>query len=519
MLSLTVNNVSFSYPQTGDNNWGDGASNWANAVTNGMLQKAGGNFTLTADVNFGPNFGLLSQYFTTRSSNPAAAGILRLANNEGIAWRNFANGADKVLKVNASDQLEYAGAVILSSISVSNNKALASNGSGQIVSSVTTDTELSYVNGVTSAIQTQLNTKITASSSDTLTNKTIAAGSNTISGLANANLSGSAAISNANLANMNANTIKGNNTGGAATPSDLTVPQLAAMLTNPTIQKFTSTGSTVGWIFTVTAANATAGATYTNNGNTYTVVNTIAGGTLLWATQASAPQASGTLTKSAGTGDATITFSAAQAYATYTTASNVKYIRVVMVGAGGGGGGSGSTSGTAATDGSASTFGVVLLSAGGGLKGARDADGGAGGASSLGSGPIGIAISGGAGGGSGRQNSAASTATPSIVGGQGASSAFGGAGSGGSAGTTGAGSAGGANTGGGGGGAYASANNNIFSGSGGGSGGYVDAIITSPSASYPYSVGAGGTGQAAGTGGAAGGNGGSGQVVVYEYYQ
>ena len=38
-------------------------------------------------------------------------------------------------------------------------------------------------------------------STDTLTNKTIAAGSNTISGLTNSNLSGSAAISNANLAN------------------------------------------------------------------------------------------------------------------------------------------------------------------------------------------------------------------------------------------------------------------------------------------------------------------------------
>ena len=38
-------------------------------------------------------------------------------------------------------------------------------------------------------------------STDTLTNKTIAAGSNTISGLVNANLSGSAGITNANLAN------------------------------------------------------------------------------------------------------------------------------------------------------------------------------------------------------------------------------------------------------------------------------------------------------------------------------
>jgi len=42
---------------------------------------------------------------------------------------------------------------------------------------------------------------ITDSSTDTLTNKTIAAGSNTITGLTNSNLSGSAGITNANLAN------------------------------------------------------------------------------------------------------------------------------------------------------------------------------------------------------------------------------------------------------------------------------------------------------------------------------
>ena len=34
---------------------------------------------------------------------------------------------------------------------------------------------MAYVKGVTSAIQTQLNTKITASSTDTLTNKTLTA--------------------------------------------------------------------------------------------------------------------------------------------------------------------------------------------------------------------------------------------------------------------------------------------------------------------------------------------------------
>lgn len=62
--------------------------------------------------------------------------------------------------------------------------------------------------------------------------------------------------------------------------------------------------------FTVTSANATAGATYTNNGQTFTVTDTIAASTVLFCTGTGAPTASGTLTKTSGTGDATITFSA-----------------------------------------------------------------------------------------------------------------------------------------------------------------------------------------------------------------
>lgn len=63
--------------------------------------------------------------------------------------------------------------------------------------------------------------------------------------------------------------------------------------------------------FTVTSANATVGATYTNNGVTYTVNKTIAAGTILVCTAAAGSVTSGaTLTKASGTGDATITFSA-----------------------------------------------------------------------------------------------------------------------------------------------------------------------------------------------------------------
>jgi hypothetical protein len=65
--------------------------------------------------------------------------------------------------------------------------------------------------------------------------------------------------------------------------------------------------------FTVTSASATVGATYTNNGYTFTVLATISGGTTLLCSGTGNPLASGTLTKAIGTGDATITFSAAVA--------------------------------------------------------------------------------------------------------------------------------------------------------------------------------------------------------------
>jgi hypothetical protein len=63
--------------------------------------------------------------------------------------------------------------------------------------------------------------------------------------------------------------------------------------------------------FTVTAANATLGAVYSNNGATFTVLSTITGGTTLSCSGNGVSSSSGTLTKVSGTGDSTITFSAA----------------------------------------------------------------------------------------------------------------------------------------------------------------------------------------------------------------
>lgn len=200
---------------------------------------------------------------------------------------------------------------------------------------------------------------------------------------------------------------------------------------------------------------------------------------------------------------------------TYTTPSGVRYIRVRMVGAGGGGagGGTGGTGGVGSNGGD-TTFGTSLLSAGGGFGSAAGASlGGAGGSSSLGTGPIGTALT-GSQGSSGAQQASSGTV---CSGGSGGASFFGGSGRGGLNNTNGNGAANGSGSGGGG-GAATGPGSTVNCAGGGGSGGFVDAVINSPSASYSYSVGAAGAGGSAGTSGTAGGAGGSGYIEVTEFY-
>lgn len=209
---------------------------------------------------------------------------------------------------------------------------------------------------------------------------------------------------------------------------------------------------------------------------------------------------------------------------TYTRPSGPSplYIRVRAVGGGaGGGGGTTSGAGTDGVDGGNTTFGTTLIVANGGSKGIKGSNavgagfGGIGGSASTGA-ATGLSVRGGTGtNGSGGVNAGGAT---SGTGGSGGSSALGGNGGGGSSNQ--AGTSGATNSGAGGGGGGAGSGSG-YPGGGGGAGGFVDAIIFSPSASYAYSVGAGGAGGAGdgGTSGASGGAGGSGYLIVEEYYQ
>lgn len=108
-IDLTINGQTYEYPAVGDHGWGPEATDWAAAVTVGMLQKAGGLFQLLADVDFGNTFGLKSTYYKSRAATIASSGVVRLARADSIGWRNQANSANLLLAVNSSNQLTFNG--------------------------------------------------------------------------------------------------------------------------------------------------------------------------------------------------------------------------------------------------------------------------------------------------------------------------------------------------------------------------------------------------------------------------
>lgn len=278
-----------------------------------------------------------------------------------------------------------------------------------------------------------------------------------------------------------------------------------ASFISPNVQTFTSGSGTynLAYTFIISSGSATAGATYTNNAVTFTVLRTVSSETMVVMRGSGAPAASGTLTKASGTGDATLTFSLARAPI---------YLKVRMVGGGGGTDGTGDSAGSASSAGGASTFGSSLLTANGGPRGAWNNTPAAAATATINAPAFGTTISGGVGAG-------LASVVPSD-GKSGAASFFGGGGAGGF------GSGGGSPSDGGAGAAYGSAGGQGAMASttgagaaGGGSGAYLEAVIPNPSATYAYAVGSGGSGGPNGTDGADGGAGASGYIEVTEHYQ
>ena len=156
---MLLNGVVYSVPDTGDDNYGQNLTDYFVAIPSSVLQKSGGSFTLTAETNFGATYGLVAAYYKTRGTNLSSTGVFRLSNTEFIGWRNNANSTDLELGVNTSDQLTFNGNPILPSGGLTASRAVVTTATGLLTAATTTATEIGYVNGVTSAIQTQLDGK------------------------------------------------------------------------------------------------------------------------------------------------------------------------------------------------------------------------------------------------------------------------------------------------------------------------------------------------------------------------
>jgi hypothetical protein len=111
---VTVNGQVFNIPSVGERGWGQEVSSLLNALATGLLQRSGGVFPLTNNVDFGTAHGLLVAWLQSKATNPASSGFLRLSNGDVVSWRNHDNSGNVDLAYHHDtdfnfDILKYAG--------------------------------------------------------------------------------------------------------------------------------------------------------------------------------------------------------------------------------------------------------------------------------------------------------------------------------------------------------------------------------------------------------------------------
>jgi hypothetical protein len=165
---------------------------------------AGGGITLKGTTDKTITWGATNGWTSTEDLNVASGKIYRIDGTSVLSATTLGSGVtgSALTSVGTIGTGVWQGTLIGATYggtgvnNGSNTLTLAGN-----VSHAGAFTQTFTATGTTSVTLPTSGTLATLAGSETLTNKTIAAGSNTISGLTNSNLSGTAGISNANLAN------------------------------------------------------------------------------------------------------------------------------------------------------------------------------------------------------------------------------------------------------------------------------------------------------------------------------
>lgn len=253
-VNVTLNGTVYPIPTQEDKKWAPPLTRYLVALAAAALTPAGGAFTLTSNVNFGPTFGLLSKYFASVSANPATSGAIRLAKTDTIDWRNNANSGENILAVNGSDQLTYNGAVLSGGFNTLADGAIwiGSVANAPVAQTLTGDVAVTDL-GVTSIgalkitnaqlsnsaaiAYAKLNLTGSIVNADIYSSAAIAYSKLSLSAsIANADIASAAAIAFTKLAALNPSIVPVTNGSGFITSSTTTATQLGYLDATSSIQ-------------------------------------------------------------------------------------------------------------------------------------------------------------------------------------------------------------------------------------------------------------------------------------------
>lgn len=205
-------------------------------------------------------------YYKTSAANPSSAGILRLGNNESIGWRNAGNSADYLLKVNASNLLQFDSKSVLLSGDVVNADINASAAIAYSKLNLATSIVNADISGSAAIAYSKLNLATSIVNADISGSAAIAYSKlNLSTSIVNADINASAAIDLSKLAATTASRALVSDASGFVSASSVTSTELgyvsgvtSAIQTQLDDKTLKSTLTTKGDIYAATAASTPA---------------------------------------------------------------------------------------------------------------------------------------------------------------------------------------------------------------------------------------------------------------------